>query len=66
MRRFLNTRTGQFLVFLLAPEDSSDDGFLRKTSLQARFDTPVGGAVKIIFWIIVMMAFWIMLPLLCR
>ena len=66
MRRLLNTRTGQFLVFLFSPEDSSCDDFLRKTSPQERFDTPVGGAIKIIFWIMVMMAFWVILPLLCR
>lgn len=66
MRRLLNSRTGQFLVFLLSPEDSSCDDFLRTTSPHERFDTPVGGAIKIFFWSIVAVTFWIMLPLLCR
>lgn len=66
MRRLLNTRTGQFLVFLLSPEDSSCDDFLRTTNYPGRFDTPVCGAIKIIFWSIVAVTFWIMLPLLCR
>ena len=66
MRRFPFTRLGQFIVFLLTPEDSSANGFHRKGKDQSAFDNRWCGAIKIAFWITVVVGFWGMLPVLSR
>ena len=62
MRRLLSSRPGQFIVFLLSPEDSSTGGSTRHRNTQTPFDNRLCGAVKIAFWITVTVAFWSVLP----
>lgn len=64
MRHFPFTRVGQFLLFLITPEDSSPGGFREKRQDLAVFDNRLGGVVKIAFWIMVVVVFWSALPLL--
>ena len=65
MRRFFFTRLGQFFLFLFTPEDSSASDFHRKNSDQSAFDNRLGGAIKIVFWITVVVVFWCTVPVLC-
>ena len=66
MRRFTFNRLGQLFVFLFTPEDSSASGFYRKSKDQSAFDNCWCGAIKIAFWITVVVGFWGMLPVLYR
>ena len=64
MRRLLNSRIGQLIVFLLSPEDSSTGGYPQHRDTRASFDNRVCGAIKITFWISMTVAFWSVLPVL--
>lgn len=66
MRRFPFTQLGQFFVFLLTPEDSSANGSHQKGKDQSAFDNRWCGAIKIAFWLTVVVGFWGILPMLCR
>lgn len=66
MRRLFNSQIWQFFIFLLTPEDSTCDGYFRKRHIQAQFDTPTCGTLKILFWILAVLALWIVPPLLGR
>ena len=64
MRRLLSSRIGHFFVFLMTPEDSSTGGGHQYRHPQAAFDNHLCGAIKIVFWIAVVVMFWSILPLL--
>lgn len=51
-----------FVLFLLQPEDSGVAASHGKGRHSARFDNRLGGAVKILFWLVVTVFFWIGLP----
>lgn len=52
-----------FVLFLLQPEDSGVAAISKGVGRRsARFDNRLGGAVKILFWVVVTVLFWIGLP----
>jgi hypothetical protein len=56
-----------FLRFLFHPEDSGNAPMRHGRRHQfARFDTPLAGAVKIVFWIGMVVLFWTGVPVVCR
>lgn len=56
----------RFLLFLLHPEDSTNPASLRgREPHLAQFDNRVGGALKIAFWLVVVIVFWTTVPTLC-
>lgn len=66
MQRLFNSQIWQFFVFLLTPEDSSTGGYSQYRDTRAFLNNRICGAIKIVFWISVAVAFWSFLPLLCR
>lgn len=60
------TRLRRFLFFLITPEDSSPSGSRSASTSPRMMHNRLAGAVKIVFWITVVVLFWIALPLLSR
>lgn len=49
-----------FLVFLLRPEDTSTAAMpFDRQHRDCRFDNRIGGAIKIFFWLVTTILFWI-------